>query len=144
MTTKQYLNQVDRLDKTINNKLAEIYQLKSLACNISVVIDGEKVKSSGSQDRLGDAMAKIIDMERETDEIIDKMVDLKKKIVLQIESLENTNHYEILFARYIKRDSFEDIVKKTHYSRQQVWRIHSEALNEFEKKFGDEYLNHVT
>lgn len=42
MTTKQYLNQIYRLDRMINNKLSEIYQLKSLACTISVANDGEK------------------------------------------------------------------------------------------------------
>ena len=28
MTTKEYLNQIERLDKMITNKLSEIYQLK--------------------------------------------------------------------------------------------------------------------
>lgn len=140
MTTKQYLNQIYRLDRMINNKLSEIYQLKTLACTISVTNDGEKVKASISQDRLGDSVAKIVDMEKETDKMIDELLELKKKIISQIENIEDTNYYYVLFLRYIKRDTFENIAKKMNYSKQQIWRIHNNALNEFEKQFGEGYL----
>ena len=82
MTTKEYLNQIDRLNRMIDNKLSEIYQLKTLVCSISVATDSEKVKSSGSQDKMGDTIAKIVDMEKEADKMIDKMLDIKKKPAL--------------------------------------------------------------
>lgn len=144
MTTKEYLNQVDRLNRMIDNKLAEIYQLKTLVCSISVATDSEKVKSSGSQDKMGDTIAKIVDMEKETDEIIDKMLDVKQKIVKQIESIENTNYYDVLCCRYIGRMTFEKIAEKLHYSKMQVIRIHEKALQEFEKKFGKDICKDVT
>lgn len=140
MTTKQYLDSVYRIDKIISNKLVEIYQLKTLASNISVANDGEKVISSINPDKLGDSVAKIVDMEREVDALVDELLEKKKNIVLQIESMENTEHYNFLFLRYIKRASYKDIEEEMHYSRVQLWRIHEDAMNEFEKKYGSEYL----
>lgn len=141
MTTKEYLNQVDRLNRMIDNKLAEIYQLKTLVCSISVATDSEKVKSSGSQDKMGDTIAKIVDMEKEADEMIDKMLDIKQKIVKQIENIENTNYYDVLCCRYIGRMTFEAIAKKMNYSWRQVIRIHDLALEEFEKMYKNQYMS---
>lgn len=141
MTTKEYLSQVDRLNRMIDNKLSEIYQLKTLVCSISVATDGEKVKSSSSQDKMGDTIAKIVDMEKEADDMIDKMLDIKQKIVSQIENIENTNYYDVLCSRYIGRMTFEEIAKKMNYSWKQVHRIHDLALEEFEKKYKKEYMS---
>lgn len=140
MTTKEYLNQVDRLNRMIDNKLSEIYQLKTLVCSISVATNSEKVKSSLSQDKMGDTIAKIVDMEKEADNMIDKMLDIKQKIVSQIESIKDTNYYDVLCCRYIKRMTFEKISEKLHYSKMQVIRIHEKALEQFENQFGKEYL----
>lgn len=141
MTTKQYLEQVDRLNRMINNKLSEIYQLKTLICSISVVTEGEKVKSSISQDKLGDTIARIVDMEKEADEMIDDMLEIKSKIIGQVESIENTNYYDVLFLRYIKMETYKDISKKMNYSEKQVRRIHRLALEEFENRYFNEYMS---
>lgn len=37
MTTKDYLNQISRLNRMINNKLAEVSQLRELSHSISAV-----------------------------------------------------------------------------------------------------------
>lgn len=140
MTTKEYLWQVDRLNRMIDNKLSEIYQMKTLACSISVISNAEKVKSSVSHDKMGDTIAKIVDMENEADEMIDKMFDLKKTIINQIESIENTKHYDVLFCRYIGKMTFEKIAERLNYSIVQVFRIHEKALEEFESLYGAEYL----
>ena len=62
MNTKQYLNQVRRSDRMINNKLSEIYQLKTLATSISVATDGDRVQSSGNKDRMGNTVARLVDL----------------------------------------------------------------------------------
>ena len=72
MTTKQYLNQIHRIDKMINNKLSEIYQLKNLACSISISDNSERVQTSSDKDALGNAVSKIVDLEREVNDCIDK------------------------------------------------------------------------
>lgn len=140
MTTKQYLNQIDRANKTINNKLSEVYQLKQIVCSISVSVSDDRVQSSGSKDKLGDAVSKIIDLENEINTIIDGFMDKKQKIVNQIENIEDNMQYQVLFSRYIEGKTFESIAEETNYSVRQILRIHGNALVEFEKEFGCFYL----
>lgn len=140
MNTKAYLNQIKRLDMMINNKLAEIYRLKNMASGIFISTDSERVQASGNKDRLGNTVAKIIDLERETDKLIDILFDKRNNIIKQIDSLSNSDYYQILALRYVNYDTFNDISDKTGWSIRQVFRLHGEALQEFEKAFGQSYL----
>lgn len=140
MTTKQYLNQIHRIDRVINNKLSEIYQLKNLACSISVSSDSDRVQTSPDQDPLGSAVAKIVDLENEVNDCIDEFSEKRRKIITQIDSIEDQMQYQVLFSRYIERKTFEKIADDNEYSVRQILRIHGEALLQFEKSFGHEYL----
>ena len=114
MTTKAYLSQIERLDRMIQNKLSEIYQLKTMACSVTVSNDGERIQKSGDKDKLGSTVSKIVDLERETDDLIDKFVEKRKHIVKQIDDMEDIDYYHILSMRYVSRNTFEDISEKTY------------------------------
>ena len=105
MDTKQYLQQIERLDKMIQNKLSEIYQLKTMACSVTVSNDGERVQTSSDKDRLGSTVAKIVDLEKETDRLVDRFVDLKKEIMSIISMIKSERHREILFKKYLEQKS---------------------------------------
>lgn len=141
MTTKEYLNQIERLDKMITNKLSEIYQLKIMACSITVSGDSERVQTSGNQDKLGSTIAKIVDLERETDELVDSLVDKRKEILKQIDNMKNIDHYDVLHKHYVERRTFQDIADSENWSIRQVFNIHGRALQEFEKMYGNTYLH---
>jgi hypothetical protein len=140
LETKKYLSQIERLDRVIQNKLTEIYQLKTMACNIVVSTENERVQSSGDKERMASTVAKIVDIEREIDSLIDTQLERKNEIIGQIESLENNDMYHIMFNRYVKRASFGDIAKEMNYSERHIITLHGEALQEFERKFGNLYL----
>lgn len=140
MTTKSYLSQIERLDRMIQNKLSEIYQLKAMACSVTVSNDGERVQSSGDKDRMGSTVAKIVDLERETDELVDSFVEKRKRIVEQIDSIDNIDYYNVLSMRYVSRDTFESIAEKTNWSIRKVFTLHGKALFDFETRYGKEYL----
>lgn len=142
MTTKQYLNQIARINRMINNKLSEIYQLKTMVCSISVSMNEDNVQTSQGNDILGNSVAKIIDLENEINKAIDAYVDKKEHIILQIDSIQEIMEYQVLFSRYIEFKTFEQIAADNNYSVRQILRIHGNALVEFEKKFGQEYLCH--
>ena len=88
MDTKQYLSQIERLDRVIQNKLTEIYQLKTMACNIVVSTENERVQTSGDKERMASTVAKIVDIEKEIDSLIDVQIERKNTIIRQIESIE--------------------------------------------------------
>lgn len=52
MTTKEYLGQISRLNRMIDNKLVELHQYKIMACSISAVKSGEKVQTSPDLDKM--------------------------------------------------------------------------------------------
>lgn len=124
----------------INNKLVEITQLKELACSISAIQTGERVQTTPNYDKIGTAYAKIDDMERKLDKLIDTYVDRKNHIISQIDGVEDEMLYNILFARYIERKTFEKIATELEYSWRQIIRLHGKALKQFENQYGKEYL----
>ena len=140
MDTKQYLQQISRLDRMIQNKLAEISQLRELAMSVSAVKNEERVQTTPNFDKIGTAYCKIEEMEEKLDKLIDEFVDKKNLIISQIDKIENETYYEILFARYIEKKTFEKIADEMNYSFRNTTRIHGRALREFENKFGKTYL----
>lgn len=139
MDTKQYLQQISRLDRMINNKLAEISQLRELAMSVSAVKNEERVQTTPNFDKIGTTYCKIEEMEEKLYKLIDEFVDKKNLIISQIDKIENETYYEILFARYIEKKTFEKIADEMTYSWRQVIRLHGRALQEFEKKYGNTY-----
>ena len=139
MDTKQYLQQISRLDRMINNKLAEISQLRELAMSVSAVKNEERVQNTPNFDKIGTAYCKIEEMEEKLDKLIDEFVDKKNLIISQIDKIDNESYYEILFARYIEKKTFEKIADEMTYSFRNVTRLHGRALQEFEKKYGNLY-----
>ena len=140
MKTKDYLSQVSRLNKMINNKLSEISQLRELSISISAIGNDEKVQTSPNFDKIGTAIAKIDELENNLDKMIDEYLVKRERIIAQIDTMEEESVYQILFSRYIEKKTFEKIATEMEYSWRQIVRLHGKALQQFEKKYGEEYL----
>lgn len=140
MKTQDYLKQIERLDRMIQNKLSEISQLKRMAISITIEPKEVNVQTSSDKDRMGTAVAKLVDLENETDRLVDEYIDKRKRIVEQIDSISDTNMYHVLSEKYIARKDLSVIAVEMGYSFKQVCRIHGNALSEFEKLYGNEYL----
>lgn len=140
MKTQDYLKQIERLDRMIQNKLSEINQLKHIATSITIAPKELNVQVSSDKDRMGSAVAKLLDLEKETDRLVDDYIEKRKRIIEQIDSMEDTNMYHVLSEQYIMRKDLSVIAVEMGYSFKQVCRIHGKALVEFEKRYGKEYL----
>lgn len=139
-STKDYLSKIERLDRMIQNKLSEINQLKHIATSITIAPKEVNVQVSSDKDRMGSAVAKLLDLEKETDRLVDEYIDKRNRIIEQIDSIEDTNMYHVLSERYIMRKDLSVIAVEMGYSFKQVCRIHGNALAEFERLYGKEYL----
>ena len=139
MDTKQYLGQISRLDRMIKNKMTELSEYKDLIYGLSGVVNEERVQKSPDFDKMTGKVAKVLKIESKIDELIDEYVDKKNLIISQIDSIENEIYYEILFARYIEKKTFEKIADEMMYSWRQIIRLHGKALQEFEKIYGKTY-----
>ena len=94
------------------------------------------MQSSGDKDKLGSFMSKIVDTEREMEEIVSK----RWGIVQEIESLNDTDEYNVLAKKYILQKNIKEISIEEHESDRHTLRIVSRAINSFEKKYGKNYL----
>ena len=133
MTAKEYLGQLLRYEKMINNKLSELYQLKAMSSSISVAMDSERVQTSVRNDKIPNAIVRIEEKQAEINSIVEDYVNAKDKIIRDIEKLTDSNQYDVLFKRYVEHKTFEVIATDLNYSWRQIIRIHGEALREFEK-----------
>lgn len=140
MNTQDYLSQVHRLNRRISNKLFEVFELKNLVGTVSNSVKEVNVQSGRTNDRTGDIIAKIVDMEHEIDTMTDEFIDKKNCIIKQLEELD-FNSYEVLYQRYVKQKQWDEIATDLKYTQRHVRRLHSNALETFEKKFGKEYLD---
>lgn len=135
MTTKEYLSLIRRYDKMIANKREEILNLRSMVYGTSALIGGDRVQSSGDKDKLGSFMSKIVDTEREMEVIVSK----RWEIVQEIESLDDTDEYNILAKRYILKKNVKEIASEERETERHVFRLISKAMINFEKKYGKKY-----
>lgn len=125
---KLFLEQVEKLDAIIKNKLIEQQQWRDIALGITANMDGERVQSSGAKSKMADAVVKCVDMEAEIDRLVDNLVDTKKDVIKTIEQLYSPTEYNVLHMRYIQFKSLQEIAD--HYDRDYSWvtTTHGRAL----------------
>lgn len=108
MKAQEFLKQLKKLDAMITNKLIEKEQWKAIATGSSSISDSERVQTSGSQQKMADAVARYIDIENELDNIIDELIETKKDVISVIEKL-NVTEYDILHKHYVQYMDLTDI-----------------------------------
>ena len=106
-----FLQQLKKLDKMIENKLIEREQWNSIALGTTSHSDGERVQSSGSQQKMADAIGRYIDIESEIDRCIDKLIATKQDVINVIEQL-NTTEYDLLHVVYVQYLTLEDFAEQ--------------------------------
>lgn len=128
METKEWLSQPRKIDLLIRNKLIEKQQWRDLALGITANMEGERVQSSGSQQKMADAIVKCIDMEAEIDRLVDRFIDKKKEVVQVIEQVESPIEYDVLHRIYIQYHTLQDVAD--HYGKEYGWATttHGRAL----------------
>lgn len=125
---KTYLRKIELLDTNINNRISDLHALKSLSTKITATISLVSVSGSGNQDKLGDAVAKIIELQEEINRKIDKFVNLKRNISDLLEQIEDPDQVKVLHMRYFEYKPWEQIAIEMKYSYRNVCYIHGKAL----------------
>lgn len=135
-----FLEQVEKLDCIIQNKLIEKQQWRDIALGITASMGGEKVQSSGSQSKMADAVMKCVDMEEEINSLIDRLVDTKKEVIGTIEKLDSATEYNVLHMRYIQFRSLQEIAD--HYGREYGWATttHGRALASVQEIMDEKFV----
>ena len=127
MDAKKYLQQVSKLNKLIENKMIEKEQWKAIAISTGTFSDGERVQSSGSQQKMADAVCKCVDIERELDDCIDRYIDTKNEVIHTIEQLPAVE-YDVLHKIYIQEKTLADVAAICDRAYSWATTIHGRAL----------------
>lgn len=134
LKAKEYLQQLQKLDSMIEQKLQELYELKKLQGIRAIDYTKQKVQCSrqcGAD--FETILIKIIDMENEINAEIDRFIDSKHDIINQIQLLDNTKYMQVLYKRYVEYKSLEMIAVEMNYTYQYIRKSHKYALEEFER-----------
>ena len=129
MKAQDFLKQLKKLDKMIENKLIEVEQWKAIASGTGTFAEGERVQSSGSQQKMADAVARYVDFETELNATIDTLVDTKKDVISVIERLD-AEKYDVLHKVYVQYLTFEEVAHILGKSKSWIAGKHGTALKE--------------
>lgn len=129
---QEFLEQVYKLDAMIENKKAEAERWRGVALGVTSRSEGERVQSSGSQQKMADAVCSFVDLETETNDLIGGLAAKKLEIIRTIEQL-NATEYDVLHKRYIQGMTFDEIGAAKGKSKSWATTVHGRALQSLNK-----------
>ena len=136
METREYLGLIIRYDRMVENKLLDIEKMRTMVTSTSVSQKDVNVQTSTDKDKLGSIVTKIVQLEKETDELIDKRFDIVRKI----EKMPNLNEYDVLIQKYVLKKQIKELELDNASTYKQKLRFLKKAEKSYEELYGKEYL----
>ena len=136
MTAKEYLQEIRKFDRYIEQKQIEydsLYRLRGGASGIDYSKD--KVQTSPDGQGFTRISDRLVDLQSEINEAVDRFCQMKHERIDQIQQLPKVEYSEILFKRYVEYKSLERVAWEMNYSYIYICQLHGGALNEFEEMF---------
>ena len=134
MTAKAYLRSIKYLDAAINAKQRELDRLRHDAENIKAIsYDKDKVQSSAPSDSTK-IIDKIIDLSKEINSEIDRLIGLKAEAHTKINRVYSDKFISLLTDIYINGITLEQEAEKMDSSYSTICRWHGQALRIFRKE----------
>lgn len=127
MRAKEYLKRIRKIDLMIRNRLMERQQWLDMALSITAQSNGERVQSSGRQQKMADAIAEYLDIGNDDNGEIGRLKAERREIILTIEEL-NITEYDLLYKVYVQQLSFQDVADSVDRSKDWVKTMHGRAL----------------
>lgn len=128
MTAKEYLSQAFHIDQRISSKLSQVMRLREAATSCTATLSDMPRPDSPSRQQMADTICKIVDLEREINEDIDRLVDLKAEARRAINAVSDPDQQLILELRYLCYKPWNEIMTELGYSEPTIYRLHGEAL----------------
>jgi len=142
MRAKDFLLQIEKIDKMIENKTIEREQWESIAYGVTatpqtVKINGklhnmDKVQPSGNPHKMANAIVNYLDYDNE----IKRLAESKKEIIKTLERLD-VEYYDILHKIYVQYITLSEYAKMKDKSYRQITNLHGQALQRLQKVIDD-------
>jgi DNA-directed RNA polymerase specialized sigma24 family protein len=105
-----------------------------MATGITARYSGVGGSSGSAGDRIGEAVAKIADIDAQLAERIGMYEEIIREIEAEIDGVEDHRYRQVLRFRYLNGWSFGKIARKMHYDRDYTYKIHYRALEYLHRK----------
>lgn len=132
MTVKDYLGQCGTLETEIKAKLEQVEHLRTLVTRANA-----NWKSGGFNpmpyDKVGEITAKIVDLEKEINSEIDRLIDLQTEIQGYTAAMPYDKARLVIDLHYINGLSFGEIATREARDIRTIFRWHEKGLKFLEK-----------
>ena len=128
MNAKEYLLQAMHIDQRISSKLEQVMQLRENATNCTAMLSDIPHHDLQNKQRMEGTICKIVDLEREINADIDRLVDLKAKARKAINAVTDPDQQLILELRYLCYKPWLEIAEAMGYSEAGIYKLHGKAL----------------
>lgn len=125
MTAKEYLSQIEKIDKLIEIKENELAQLWCNATSTTSRVSNEP-GGGGISDKVGNGVVKIEDSGLRN-EIALLKVERSKRIDL-IKTVDNALQFAVLYKHYVSHKPLVTIADEERYTYQYIVEVHKKAL----------------
>lgn len=131
---KVYLKRIRLYDSHINNKMEELERLKAMVTKITQTLRDDAGGGSRSQDKIGDAVSRMVDLQVELNAEIDRYVDNKAEICNALNKIQKQRYFDVLYKRYVLFKTWQQIADDMGYEDlRNVYRLHGRALLAFNR-----------
>lgn len=128
MKAKAYLEQIEKLDRMAENKLSEVARWEGIATSTTAHSEGERVQSSGSLQKMADAIDRCIDLKAEVARCF-----AKKDAIIAVIELLKPDEYDLLYKVYVQYLTLKEAAYKCGMSYSNATTIHGRALKNVQR-----------
>lgn len=127
-------------DELTEDTMAEIKRLKDIAMKTTVSMEGEKVKSTPNQDKMGTSIAAYVDLENQLQLDVIQYASERQKIIGVLKRLP-VKEYKILYKKYVLKQDYQQIADAIGKSYSHVTSWHGIALAHLQKILDEDKSN---
>ncbi len=128
----EYLKSVEKINVRIKQKKERIEELRQSALSTGISISPDRIQKSHDEGT-PNIINEYLDLEEEIRNDVLRMERVKNLITDMIHKLEDARYIDILYERYVNLRRIEDIAEHKPYSTGHAWRLHNEAIKEFQE-----------
>lgn len=136
MTPKEYLQQYRYAVRRAAAAQEHLLELREIAERITPNYSSEGGGTHQSGDKLGAAVARIVDAESRVNDEMELLEATEREVIDTINKVKDTTLNTLLYERYINGKTFEQIAVQLNYSWRQTCRLHGAALEKVGKMIG--------
>lgn len=117
----------------------EIDEIRSVATNCVASTDKDCVQSSGSADKMINLVSRVVELERKSENLLDRF---KSKVALTksvIEDVDNERMKKYLTIRFVYGNNFYDTSLKMKISTSTARRVDNESISAFVKRYNSTF-----